>query len=60
MVGGATKIIATILLATVWPPLPTRADQAAPAGSREQTITQELKSVEDPTLLKRRSWLDTE
>ena len=58
--GRATKIIATILLATVWPPLPTRADQAAPAGSREQTITQELKSVEDPTLLKRRSWLDTE
>jgi hypothetical protein len=42
---------------------------ASPAGARrpgrtcrtrEQTIAQELKSVEDPTLLKRRSWLDTE
>ena len=58
--GGATKIIATILLAAVCPPLPARADQAAAAATREQTIAQELRSVEDPTLLKRRSWLDTE
>jgi hypothetical protein len=58
--GGATKIIATILLAAVWPPLPARAGQAAAAQTREQTISQELKSGEDPTLLKRRAWLDTE
>ena len=55
-----TQIIATTLLAAVWPPLPARADQAAAAGARQQTISQELKSTEDPTLLKRRSWLDTE
>ena len=55
-----TKIIATTLLAAVWPPLPARADQAAAAETREQTIAQELKAAEDPTLLKRRSWLETE
>ena len=55
-----TKIIATTLLAAVWPSLPARADQAAAPTTREQTISQELKSAEDPTLLKRRSWLDTE
>ena len=44
----------------MWPPLPARADQATAAGTREQTISQEVKSVEDPTLLIRRSWLDTE
>ena len=58
--GMKTKIIATILLAAVWAPLPARADQAAAAETREQTIAQELKAVEDPTLLKRRSWLETE
>jgi hypothetical protein len=55
-----TRIIATTLLAAVWPPLPARADQAAAAETRQHTIAQELKSAEDPTLLKRRSWLETE
>lgn len=55
-----TKIIATTLLAAVWPALPARADQAAVAETREQTIAQELKAAEDPTLLRRRSWLETE
>ena len=58
--GKRDEIIATTLLAAVWPALPARAGQAAAAETREQTISQELKSADDPTLLKRRSWLDTE
>ena len=58
--GRATKIIATILLAAVWPPRPACADQAAAAETREQTISRELKSTEDQTLLERRAWLETE
>jgi hypothetical protein len=53
-------LIATIMLAALWIPLSARPDQTAPAGTREHTIAQELKSAEDPTLLKRRSWLDME
>src|SRR6185295_12168513 len=53
-------ITTTLLLAAVWAALPARADQSAAAQTREQTISRELKSADDPTLLERRAWLETE
>src|SRR6185295_9188766 len=53
-------ITTTLLLAAVLPALPARADQSAAAETREQTISRELKSADDPTLLERRAWLETE
>jgi hypothetical protein len=55
-----TTITAMILLAVMWPPLPASAVQVAAAVPDERTIAQELKSAEDPTLLNRRAWLETE
>ncbi len=34
--------------------------ESAPVGANEQTITEEVKAQEDPTILKRRIWSDTE
>jgi hypothetical protein len=34
--------------------------ESAAVGTNEQTITEELKAQEDPTILKRRVWSDTE
>jgi len=39
---------------------PVRAAEAASGSAEEQIAEQDLKSLEDPTILKRRAWLETE
>ena len=62
--GNATKLFELALrfalgaAVAVW--LTTDLYAAQPAAADEQTITEELKAVEDPTILKRRAWLETE
>lgn len=56
------RVLLLILGATVAAGLTTAmcSAEAAAVGANEQTITEDLKAQEDPTILKRRIWSDTE
>jgi hypothetical protein len=49
-----SAIIAAVVTSTAYPAEP------ASLGADHQTIIEQLKALEDPTILKRRIWLDTE
>jgi len=56
------RVLLLILVATAAARLPSAgwAAESAAEGDTEQAITEELKAREDPTILKRRVWSDTE